>query len=92
MIVLDQFHKMKSKIFIIIGVFLVIFFAIVILITFLSALSTSNISAHGIFAILLGSVFSILIAGVLIGLVFLSHYRGYDNDIIEFDLDQDLKD
>ena len=88
---MDQFHKMKSKIFIIIGVFLVIFLATAILITFLSALNNSNISAHGIFAILLGSVFSMLIAGGLIGLIILSHYHGFDNDVIEFDLDKDRK-
>jgi cation transporter-like permease len=38
----------------------------------------TEISASGIVAMILGVVFSVIVGGVLMGLVFWSHRKGYD--------------
>ena len=63
---------------------------VILLILSLNFFFSLGIPPLGILAILLGSSFSILVAGGLIGLIFWSHYKGYDDQVYDFNADKDL--
>lgn len=48
-----------------------------------SGLEGTAISGHGLFAMALGAVFSVLIGGGLMALVFISHRRGFDDQVTD---------
>ena len=41
-----------------------------------------HISSHGLFALFLGCFFSFILVGLLTFLVFLSHQKGFDEQVI----------
>ncbi len=63
---------------------------VILLILSLNFFLILGIPPLGMLAILLGSSFSILVAGGLIALIFLSHYKGYDDQVYDFKTDKDL--
>tara|TARA_B100001250_G_scaffold100484_1_gene84503 strand:- start:927 stop:1187 length:261 start_codon:yes stop_codon:yes gene_type:complete len=74
--------KTFHKIFIILGVFLTVFLVIACLFSLSRAYLDINISSHGLFALSLGCFFSFALIGFLTVLLFLSHQKGFDDQVI----------
>ena len=65
---------------------------VIMTILFLNFFLSLGIPTLGLLAILLGSSFSILVAGGLVILIFWSHYKGYDNRVFDFKADKNSSD
>ena len=74
--------KTFHKVFIILGVFLTVFLVIACLFSLSRAYLDINISSHGLFALFLGCFFSFALIGFLTVLLFLSHQKGFDDQVI----------
>ena len=77
---------MNDKIFytflIISGVLLTFFLLVTFLFSLLKIYMDIHISSHGLFALFLGCFFSFILVGLLTFLVFLSHQKGFDEQVI----------
>ena len=77
---------MNDKIFytflIISGVLLTFFLLVTFLFSLLKIYMDIHISSHGLFALFLGCFFSFVLVGLLTFLVFLSHQKGFDEQVI----------
>ena len=77
---------MNDKIFytflIISGVLLTFFLLVTFLFSLLKIYMDIHISSHGLFALFLGCFFSFVLVGFLTFLVFLSHQKGFDEQVI----------
>ena len=77
---------MNDKIFytflIISGVLLTFFLLVTFLFSLLKIYMDIHISSHGLFALFLGCFFSFVLVGILTFLVFLSHQKGFDEQVI----------
>ena len=77
---------MKDKTFytflIISGVLLTFFLLVTFLFSLLKINMDIHISSHGLFALFLGCFFSFVLVGLLTFLVFLSHQKGFDEQVI----------
>ena len=77
---------MNDKIFytflIISGVLLTFFLLVTFLFSLLKIYMDIHISSHGLFALFLGCFFSFFLLGLLTFLVFLSHQKGFDEQVI----------
>ena len=77
---------MNDKIFytflIISGVLLTFFLLVTFLFSLLKIYMDIHISSHGLFALFLGCFVSFVLVGLLTFLVFLSHQKGFDEQVI----------
>ena len=64
------------------GVLLTFFLLVTFLFSLLKIYMDINISFHGLFALFLGCFFSFVLVGFLTFLVFLSHQKGFDEQVI----------
>lgn len=64
------------------GVLLTFFLLVTFLFSLLKIYMDIHISSHGLFALFLGCFFSIVLVGFLTFLVFLSHQKGFDEQVI----------
>ena len=64
------------------GVLLTFFLLVTFLFSLLKIYMDIHISSHGLFALFLGCFFSFVLVGFLIFLVFLSHQKGFDEEVI----------
>ena len=64
------------------GVLLTFFLLVTFLFSLLKIYMDINISFHGLFALFLGCFFSFVLVGLLTFLVFLSHQKGFDEQVI----------
>ena len=64
------------------GVLLTFFLLVTFLFSLLKIYRDINISPHGLFALFLGCFFSFVLVGLLTFLVFLSHQKGFDEQVI----------
>ena len=64
------------------GVLLTFFLLVTFLFSLLKIYMDINISFHGLFALFLGCFFSFVLVGILTFLVFLSHQKGFDEQVI----------
>ena len=67
---------------IILGVLLTFFLLMTFLFSLLKIYMDIHISPHGLFALFLGCFFSFVLVGFLTFLVFLSHQKGFDEQVI----------
>ena len=74
--------KTFHKFLIISGVLLTLFLLMIFLFSLLKIYMDINISSHGLFALFLGCFFSFVLVGLLTFLVFLSHQKGFDEQVI----------
>ena len=74
--------KTFHKSLIISGVLLTLFLLITFLFSLLKIYMDIHISSHGLFALFLGCFFSFFLVGLLTFLVFLSHQKGFDEQVI----------
>ena len=74
--------KTFHKIFIILGILLTLFLVIFCLLSLSRVYFDLNISFHGLFALFLGCFFSFALIGFLMTLLFLSHQKGFDDQVI----------
>ena len=64
------------------GVLLTFFLLVTFLFSLLKIYMDIHISSHGLFALFLGCFFSFVLVGLLTFLVFLSHQKGFDEQVI----------
>lgn len=64
------------------GVVLTFFLLVTFLFSLLKIYMDIHISSHGLFALFLGCFFSFVLLGILTFLVFLSHQKGFDEQVI----------
>ena len=64
------------------GVLLTFFLLVTFLFSLLKIYMDIHISSHGLFALFLGCFFSFVLVGLLTFLVFLSHQKGFDDQVI----------
>ena len=64
------------------GVLLTFFLLVTFLFSLLKIYMDIHISSHGLFALFLGCFFSFVLVGILTFLVFLSHQKGFDEQVI----------
>ena len=64
------------------GVLLTFFLLVTFLFSLLKIYMDIHISSHGLFALFLGCFFSFVLVGFLTFLVFLSHQKGFDEQVI----------
>ena len=64
------------------GVLLTFFLLVTFLFSLLKIYMDIHISSHGLFALFLGCFFSFVLVGILTFLVFLSHRKGFDEQVI----------
>lgn len=64
------------------GVLLTFFLLVTFLFSLLKIYMDIHISSHGLFALFLGCFFSFFLLGLLTFLVFLSHQKGFDEQVI----------
>ena len=64
------------------GVLLTFFLLVTFLFSLLKIYMDIHISSHGLFALFLGCFFSFILVGLLTFLVFLSHQKGFDEQVI----------
>ena len=64
------------------GVLLTFFLLVTFLFSLLKIYMDIYISSHGLFALFLGCFFSFVLVGLLTFLVFLSHQKGFDEQVI----------
>ena len=64
------------------GVLLTFFLLVTFLFSLLKIYMDIHISSHGLFALFLGCFFSFGLVGLLTFLVFLSHQKGFDEQVI----------
>ena len=64
------------------GVLLTFFLLVTFLFSVLKIYMDIHISSHGLFALFLGCFFSFVLVGLLTFLVFLSHQKGFDEQVI----------
>ena len=64
------------------GVLLTFFLLMTFLFSLLKIYMDIHISSHGLFALFLGCFFSFFLLGLLTFLVFLSHQKGFDEQVI----------
>ena len=64
------------------GVLLTFFLLVTFLFSVLKIYMDIHISSHGLFALFLGCFFSFVLVGLLTFLVFLSHQKGFDEEVI----------
>lgn len=64
------------------GVLLTFFLLVTFLFSLLKIYMDIHISSHGLFALFLGCFFSFFLVGLLTFLVFLSHQKGFDEQVI----------
>ena len=64
------------------GVLLTFFLLVTFLFSLLKIYMDIHISSHGLFALFLGCFFFFILAGILTLLVFLSHQKGFDEQVI----------
>ena len=64
------------------GVLLTFFLLVTFLFSLLKIYMDIHISSHGLFALFLGCFFSFVLLGLLTFLVFLSHQKGFDEQVI----------
>ena len=64
------------------GVLLIFFLLVTFLFSLLKIYMDIHISSHGLFALFLGCFFSFVLVGLLTFLVFLSHQKGFDEQVI----------
>ena len=64
------------------GVLLTFFLLVTFLFSLLKIYMDMHISSHGLFALFLGCFFSFVLVGLLTFLVFLSHQKGFDEQVI----------
>ena len=64
------------------GVLLTFFLLMTFLLSLLKIYMDIHISSHGLFALFLGCFFSFVLVGLLTFLVFLSHQKGFDEQVI----------
>ena len=64
------------------GVLLTLFLLVTFLFSLLKIYMDIHISSHGLFALFLGCFFSFVLVGLLTFLVFLSHQKGFDEQVI----------
>ena len=64
------------------GVLLTFFLLMTFLFSLLKIYMDIHISSHGLFALFLGCFFSFFLLGLLTFLVFLSHKKGFDEQVI----------
>ena len=64
------------------GVLLTLFLLLTFLFSLLKIYMDIHISSHGLFALSLGCFFSFVLVGLLTFLVFLSHQKGFDEQVI----------
>ena len=74
--------KTFSIFLIISGVLLTFFLLVTFLFSLLKIYMDIHISSHGLFALFLGCFFSFVLVGLLTFLVFLSHQKGFDEQVI----------
>ena len=75
-------HKTFYTFLIISGVLLIFFLLVTFLFSLLKIYMDIHISSHGLFALFLGCFFSFVLVGFLTFLVFLSHQKGFDEQVI----------
>ena len=73
-------------------VLIIITILVVAFILFLNFSVNLGIPFLGVVAIILGGVFSILMTGGLMMLIFYSHYNGHDNQVSNFEIDKNFSD
>ena len=73
-------------------ILILIILLVITVILFLNFFLSLGIPPLGLLAMILGSTFSILVAGGLIILIFWSHYKGYDNRVFDFKEDKNSSD
>lgn len=64
------------------GVLLTFFLLVTFLFSLLKIYMDIHISSHGLFALFLGCFFSFVLVALLTFLVFLSHQKGFDEQVI----------
>ena len=64
------------------GVLVTFFLLVTFLFSLLKIYMDIHISSHGLFALFLGCFFSFVLVGFLTFLVFLSHQKGFDEQVI----------
>ena len=64
------------------GVLLTFFLLVTFLFSLLKIYMDIHISSHGLFALFLGCFFSFILVGFLTFLAFLSHQKGFDEQVI----------
>ena len=64
------------------GVLLTFFLLVTFLFSLLKIYMDIHMSSHGLFALFLGCFFSFVLVGLLTFLVFLSHQKGFDEQVI----------
>ena len=64
------------------GVLVTFFLLVTFLFSLLKIYMDIHISSHGLFALFLGCFFSFVLLGLLTFLVFLSHQKGFDEQVI----------
>ncbi len=83
---------MENNFFLLFAVLIITAIFTVAFVLFLNFFVDLEIPFLGVFAILLGAVFSILMTGGLMMLIFWSHYNGYDSQASNFEIDKNSSD
>ena len=77
-----MFDKIFHRTLVICGIFLFLLLFLVFIFSIFDLYMDLNISSHGFFALFLGCFFSLVIVGGLSFLVFMSHQKGFDEQVI----------
>ena len=77
-----MFNKIFHRALVICGIFLFLLLFLVFIFSIFGLYMDLNISLHGFFALFLGCFFSLVIVGGLTFLVFISHQKGFDEQVI----------
>ena len=77
-----MFDKIFHRVLVICGIFLFLLLFLAFIFSIFDLYMDLNISLHGFFALFLGCFFSLVIVGGLTFLVFMSHQKGFDEQVI----------
>ena len=76
-------NKAFHKILVVLALMLAAFLLLLLVFSLIRVHLDINMSPNGLIALLLGCFFSFVLVGVLTYLLFLSHQKGFDDQVIE---------
>ncbi len=76
-------NKAFQKILVVLALILAAFLLLLLMLSLIRVHLDINMSSNGLIALFLGCFFSFVLVGVLTYLLFLSHRKGFDDQIID---------